>query len=179
VTAYTAAVQHRAGELRERLIREAFGFARTASAVAGVRRVSLLGSILTAKPDPKDVDLLVRIAEDADLPRLAACARRLQGATQQFNRGADVFLADEGGRRYLGRTCPWKDCRPGVRLSCDALHCGARPHLHDDLRTIKLPAALVANPPLDLWPTIERRCELPEDVAWLLSEVWSPPAANA
>src|SRR3954468_7086618 len=81
--------------------------------------------------------------------RTAARARRLQGATQQFNRGADVFLADEAGR-YLGRTCPWKECRPHVRLSCDALHCGARPHLHDDLRTIQLPATLVASPPLDL-----------------------------
>ena len=161
-----------------RLIREAFSFARAASAVAGVRRISLLGSILTTRPDPKDVDLLVRIADDADLARLAARARRLQGATQQFNRGADVFLADEGGRRYLGRTCPWKVCRFGVRLRCDAVHCGARPHLHDDLRTIKLPATLVASPPLDLWPVVEPRCELPADVARLLSECWSPAATE-
>jgi hypothetical protein len=171
-------VQQRLGELRERLIREAFGFARAASTVAGVRRISLLGSILTTKPDPKDVDLLVRIADDADLAKLATWARRLQGATQQFNHGADVFLADEAGRRYLGRTCPWRECRFGVRLSCDALHCGARPHLHDDLRTIKLPAALVARPPLDLWPTVERRCALPEDVARLLSESWAPAATK-
>jgi predicted nucleotidyltransferase len=117
-------MRQQSGELRERLIREAFGFARAAPAVAGVRRISLLGSILTTKPDPKDVDLLVRVADDADLARLATCARRLQGATQQFNHGADVFLADEAAH-YLGRTCPWKDCRFGVRLSCDALHCGA------------------------------------------------------
>jgi hypothetical protein len=166
-------LQQQAGELRVRLIHEAFHFARAASAVAGVRRISLLGSILTTKPNPKDVDLLVQIANDADLPALARCARRLQGGTQKFNRGADVFLADEA-RRYLGRTCPWKVCRFGERLACDALHCGARPHLHDDLRTIKLPATLVASPPLDLWPTVERRCELPADVAQLLSESWRP-----
>ena len=171
-------LQQQASEIRVRLIREAFSFARAASAVAGVRRISLLGSILTTRPDPKDVDLLVRIADDADLARLATCARRLQGATQQFNRGADVFLADEGGRRYLGRTCPWKECRFGVRLRCDALHCGARPHLHDDLRTIKLSATLVAAPPLDLWPTVERRCEVPADVARLLSADGSPAATE-
>lgn len=170
-------MRHQSGELRERLIRVAIGFAQAVSAIPGVRRISMLGSILTAKPDPKDVDLLVRIADDADLARLARHARRLQGATQQFNHGADVFLADEAGR-YLGRTCPWKDCRLGARLRCDALHCGARPHLHDDLRTIKLTAALVASPPLDLWPTVELRCDLPADVARLLSECWCPAATD-
>lgn len=168
-------LQQQADELRVRLIREAFRFARAASAVAGVRRISLLGSILTSAADPKDVDLLVRIADDADLSALAACARRLKGRTQAFNRGADVFLADEAGR-YLGRACPWKACRPGVRVSCDALHCGARPHLHDDLGTIELPATLVASPPLDLWPTLAQRCELPADVARLLTDSWSPVA---
>jgi hypothetical protein len=37
---------------------------------------------------------------------------------------------------------------------------------------MKLPASLVANPPLDLWPTVARRCELTADVAQLLCEDW-------
>jgi hypothetical protein len=166
-------LEQQANELRVRLICEAFAFARAASDVPGVRRISLLGSILTTRADPKDVDLLVRVADDADLTGLAACARRLKGRTQAFNRGADVFLVNAGGR-YLGRTCHWKVCGPGVRVACDALHCGARPYLHDDLGTIELPATLVARPPLDLWPTVERRCDLPADVARLLADCWSP-----
>src|SRR3954471_1125821 len=81
--------------------------------VAGVRRIALIGSIVTTKPDPKDIDVLVVVADDADLAPLALQARRLQGFAQSFNRGADVFLADERGS-YIGRTCRWKNCRPGV-----------------------------------------------------------------
>ena len=104
-------------------------FAVSVRELGGVRRIALLNSIVTAKPDPKDVDVLVVVADDADLAPLATCARRLQGHAQSFNRGADVFLVDERGT-YIGRTCRWKDCLPGVRQSCDALHCGRRPYLH-------------------------------------------------
>ena len=71
--------------------------------IAGVRRIAVLGSIVTTKPDPKDIDVLVVVAHDADLTPLATCSRRLQGHAQSFNRGADVFLADERGT-YIGRT---------------------------------------------------------------------------
>ena len=131
--------------------------------ISGVRRIALLGSIVTAKPDPKDIDVLVVVADDADLAPLATCSRRLQGHAQGFNRGADVFLADERGT-YIGRTCRWRDCRPGVRRSCDALHCGRRPYLHDDLEAIRLNSTLVLSPPVKLWPSIERRGQLPADV---------------
>jgi predicted nucleotidyltransferase len=72
--------------------------------IAGVRRIALLGSIVTAKQNPKDIDVLVVVADDADLTPVARCARRLQGQAQGLNRGADVFLADEQGA-YIGRTC--------------------------------------------------------------------------
>ena len=65
--------------------------------MSGVRRIAVLGSIVTTKPNPKDIDVLVVVADDADLTLLATCARRLQGQAQSFNRGADVFLADEQG----------------------------------------------------------------------------------
>jgi hypothetical protein len=59
--------------------------------------------------------VLVVVADDADLTPLATCARRLQGQAQSFNRGADVFLADERGT-YIGRTCRWRDCQgSGIR----------------------------------------------------------------
>ena len=138
-------------------------FVGAVSEVAGVRRIAILGSIVTDKPDPKDIDLLVVVADDADLAPLATRARRLQGHAQSFNRGADVFLADERGT-YIGRACHWKDCRPGVRQSCDALHCGRRPYLHDDLDAIHLNSTLVLSPPVTLWPYVERRRRLPPDV---------------
>ena len=72
--------------------------------IVGVRRIALLGPIVTTKPNPKDIDVIVVVAGDADLTPLATCARRLQSQAEGFNRGADVFLADERGT-YIGRTC--------------------------------------------------------------------------
>lgn len=53
-------------------------------------------------------------------------------------------------------------------MSCDALHCGFRPYLHDDLRAIRLPKALVAQPPIELWPQAVTRVPPPADVEALL-----------
>ena len=41
--------------LRERFMTEAVTFVRAARALAGVRRMALIGSIVTDKPDPKDI----------------------------------------------------------------------------------------------------------------------------
>ena len=131
--------------------------------ITGVRAIALLGSITTAKPDPKDIDVLIVVDDEADLAALATASRRLQGHTQSRNCGADVFLASPRGA-YIGRTCHWRDCRPGVRLACDARHCGQRPYLHDDLDTVHLAESLIRSPPLTLWPDIERRGPLPPDV---------------
>jgi predicted nucleotidyltransferase len=138
-------------------------FVRSVRDIPGVKSITVLGSIVTTKPNPKDIDVLVVIADDADLTPLATASRRLQGHAQSFNRGADVFLANERGT-YIGRTCHWRDCRPGVRQSCDALHCGRRPYLHDDLDAIRLNSSLVVSPPVTLWPHVERRGQLPPDV---------------
>jgi len=156
--------------LREQMLVGVLEFVRAVAPIAGVRRIALIGSIMTAKPTPKDVDLLVTITDDADLASLAQCARRLQGRLQALNHWADVFLADEGGR-YLGRTCTWRECRPGIRASCDALHCGRRPHLHDDLGDVRLNDALIARPPLEIWPTVIRRSTVPPDVEALLARI--------
>jgi predicted nucleotidyltransferase len=103
---------------REALLDGLRRFVASARQIAGVRRIAILGPITTTKADPKDIDVLVVVADDADLAGLAMCSRRLQGHAQGFNRGADVFLADEQSA-YIGRTCRWKDRRPGVRQACD------------------------------------------------------------
>lgn len=153
--------------VREQMLAGVLRFVRAVEHVSGVRRIALIGSIVTAKPSPKDVDLLVTVTDDADLAPLAACARRLQGGLQGVNHWADVFLADERGR-YLGRTCTWRDCQPGIRASCDALHCGRRPHLHDDLGDVRLSRGIITDPPVQLWPAVLRRSSVPRDVEDLL-----------
>jgi hypothetical protein len=155
---------------RAELLAAAVSFVRSVRAIAGVRQISLVGSIVTSWANPKDIDFLIRITDDSDLAALARHGRRLQGRAQQCNRGADVFLADERGQ-YLGRTCHWKDCRPGVRMACDARHCGRRPHLHDDLDDVALSATLVAEPPVTLWPELIRRVALPADVEAMITKL--------
>jgi hypothetical protein len=142
-------------------------FVQHASQLAGIRDIALIGSLCTDKEYPKDADLLVSVADDMSLSPLAAHARRLQGRAQSIGHGADVFLASEGGE-YLGRICPWKICRPGIRLSCDALDCGRREYLHNDLRTLRLSRELIAAPPLRLWPNVVIAGTVPSDIAELL-----------
>jgi predicted nucleotidyltransferase len=158
---------------RSELLEAAVRFVGAAAHVPGVRSISLLGSIVTDRPDPKDIDVLVLISDETDVAQLATYARRLQGRAQQCNRGADVFLADPDGN-YLGRTCHWKDCRPGVRVACDALHCGRRPHLHDDLDDVRLAERTIDAPPVTVWPRIVRRCALPADVEHALTQLNTP-----
>jgi hypothetical protein len=145
------------------LIAEVRAFVSDACRLAGVTRIALIGSLTTEKLEPKDADLLVTVTDDADLEPLARLGRRLQGRAQSINRGGDIFLADPKGN-YLGRTCHWKLCAPGIRMSCDALHCGRRHYLHDDFRSVRLPKDLIAAPPLELWPQLVVRIRLPEDL---------------
>jgi predicted nucleotidyltransferase len=153
-------------EVRSTLLELTRDFAISAQACSGVVRLALIGSILTAKPRPKDVDVLVTVAPIVDLPKLAKLGRRLKGSAQaRLNSGADVFLADERGS-YLGRICHYRECHP--RVLCRARHCGAVQHLTDDLDALCLDAALIATPPVELWPTIVTRVAVPDDVEHLL-----------
>ena len=123
-------------------------FVRAASQLPGVTRIALIGSLTTDEPEPNDVDILVTVTDEADVAPLATLGRRLNGHAQSFGRGGEVFLANPQGD-YLGRTCPWKRCGPGIRMRCDALHCGQRLYLHDDLETIQLATNIIAAPPLE------------------------------
>jgi hypothetical protein len=170
----------RVDSIRRFLITEVLRFVERASNIPGVRRIALIGSLTTDKQRPKDADVLVWLADDADLGPLAVAGRQLNGKAQSRGSGADIFLADTRGN-YLGRVCHWRDCRFGVRMSCDALHCGRRQFLHDDLAVVKLPAGVIEAPTLELWPAVVRRGPIPPDVEELLANGLTkgvPPAAK-
>lgn len=124
-----------------------------------------MGSIVTNKLIPKDVDVLVTIDDKMELSRLANAGRRLKGTAQTINLGADIFLTDATGR-YLGRICHYRECHP--RVLCQAQHCGRRDHLNDDLQIVTLSQALITSPPIDLWPKVVRRVTVPPDVESIL-----------
>lgn len=150
-------------DIRAYLIAEALKFTLAASKLRGVTRIALIGSLVTDKKEPKDADLLVTVTDDTGLESLARIGRRLRGHAQNINRGGEVFLANPAGN-YIGRICSWKVCQFGIRMRCDALHCGQREYLHDDLKAIKLSSSLIAAPPLELWPEVIARVPIPQDV---------------
>jgi hypothetical protein len=157
--------------MREKLIAEILWFVPRVAKLSGVRRVALLGSITTHKKDPKDIDFLVTVTDVADLEPLAKLGRQVKGHAQQFNHGADVFLTDQRGQ-YIGRTCSWRSCATRIRRACDALHCGRRHYLHDDLATVTLSREAM-NGAVGLWPKVELRAALPEDVLSVLESLQS------
>jgi len=150
-------------DLRKIMFAEVRRFVRFARDLPGVMRIAMIGSLVTEKEFPKDIDMLVTVTDECDLAPLATLGRQLSGHMQSHQAGADVFLADQNGN-YLGRTCPWKECGPGIRASCDALHCGARHYLHDDLEAIRLDRQVIINPPLVLWPKSTAGADVPQNV---------------
>ncbi len=163
---------------RDLLIAFALEFVQAAKQIPGVIRIALFGSLVTAKEDPKDADLLIAVTDDADLSPLAKAARRLQGRAQSLNRGGEVFLTDYHGK-YLGRICPWRNCGPGFRVSCDSLNCGERLYLHDDLRAIRLHESLIEAPPIEIWPKYFARVEVSSDLERAILEELDLPSNQA
>lgn len=157
-------------DLRKIMFAEVRRFVRLARDIDGVKRIALIGSLATNKEFPNDIDLLVTVSDTCDVAPLAVLGRQLSGHLNSYRAGADVFLASEGGD-YLGRTCPWRECRPGLRTSCDAMHCGQRPYLHDDFKAVRLKKALISQPPVSLWPHLAATGnETPRDVREQLVE---------
>jgi hypothetical protein len=140
-------------------------FIEQARQVASVQRIAVVGSLTTPKPDPKDADVLVTIGEDVDLGALATLGRKLKGAAQVRNLGADIFLANTDGY-YIGRTCGFRECHPRVR--CHGVSCHAGGWLCDDFQVIRLDDELVGAPPLEVWPQIVVRVDLPSDIRKIL-----------
>jgi hypothetical protein len=104
--------------------------------------------LTTTKANPKDAEVLVTTDGAMDRAQLARADCRLKDLGQTINLGADIFLADEGGR-YLGRIWHYRECRP--RRGCLATHCGRREHLNDDFHVVTLSKELLAAPPIGLW----------------------------
>ncbi|HSL42230.1 MAG TPA: hypothetical protein VK897_02285 [Anaerolineales bacterium] len=150
-------------DVRAFLIAEAFRFIERIVGIPGVRRIAMLGSVLSSKANPKDVDLLITVEDEVDLTALAKSARRLMGVAQSKNKGADVFLANSAGQ-YIGRVCHWSRCGPHFRVTCDARNCGVREYLHDDLDDINLDPLVVKEPPLEIWPIVIARQSVAKDL---------------
>ena len=134
----------------------------------GIKSIAIIGSLTTTKTDPKDADILVTVEDNTDLTALATAGRRLKGLAQSKNKGADIFLANPSGE-YIGRICHWRECGPGIRASCDALHCGRRHYLHDDFNDIRLNTTVVREPTVEIWPKVVCRQQLPADLQAYLS----------
>lgn len=150
---------------RRVLLVELRRFVRAALKLGGVHRIALIGSLTTPKPVPKDADALVTIEPGLPLAELAQLGRRFKGRAQQINLGAEVFLAEPDGR-YIGRTCSFRECH--YRVRCEGQLCGEGRYLNNDLHQLTLGRDLILAPPIELWPTIVRRCEVPDDVEALL-----------
>ena len=151
--------------LREHLLLAVRKFVEAASALDGVERISLLGSLATEKQDPKDADVMVMIRKGVNLQLLASIGRKLKGAAQTRNAGADIFLCTTDGE-YLGRTCSYRQCH--IRVACRGMQCGRGTFLCDDLEEITLKKGIILEPPVDLWPEVVKRSKQPEDVESLL-----------
>lgn len=157
--------------VRSQLIDLALEFIRTARRLPGVLRIAMIGSLPTNKSAPKDADILLAVGDDADLAPIASAARRLQGRALSIGRGGEVFLADAHGN-YIGRICPWKQCGPGIRATCDALHCSRRLYLHDDFAEIRLAKRVIAGPRVEIWPDFVERLPIADDLrAALMAEI--------
>ncbi|MDB5319142.1 MAG: hypothetical protein JWN40_773 [Phycisphaerales bacterium] len=157
--------------IRSFLLAQVAWFVERAAACAGVRRIALVGSLVTEKLHPKDADVLVTVDADIDLAYLAKAARGMKGRTQARNKSSDIFICDATTGRYVGRICHYSNCRPFVRMSCRADRCGRRQYLCDDLRNLRLPKDVVVAPPLELWPVVVRRGVIPRDVEEMVSRL--------
>jgi len=120
---------------------------------------------MTDKASPKDADVLVTVKDDAKFELLSQLGRKLKGAAQTRNLGADIFLASDSGA-YVGRTCSYRECH--FRRACRGTQCGSGRWICNDLAIICLPDGLIAEPPLELWPNLVARTALPADTFRML-----------
>jgi len=146
---------------REVLLAAVHDFVCGASELPAVLQIALVGSLATRKLNPKDADLLVKIKYPTDLSPLAAMGRRLQGRAQSINLGADIFLVNALGE-YIGRTCRFRECHP--RALCNGAACRPGSYLCDDRHVFSVRPDVVREPPIELWPRVVRRTQVPADV---------------
>jgi len=128
-----------------------------------ITRIALIGSICTGKKHPKDIDLLVTIAPDADIAPISKLKRQMGGRIQRGLLGADIFLLEEG--RYIGRPCRFREPRPRVACTHDGLRCDFdRLFLCDTSHSFELKDEVITSPPITLYPEFRARVEAPTDI---------------
>lgn len=149
-------------EVRREMLDVLGQFLPSLRAMTYVQRIGLTGSITTPKREPNDIDVVVCIAEGADLTELATVYRKMSGRLQGMGRGVDVFIFENDS--YIGRPCHHRECAPGIRQSCTADHCGLRPYLRDDLSVIELYQTTLTRLPVLLHPEGWYWDDVPEDV---------------
>lgn len=157
---------------RREMLEMARDFVLAASKLAGVDRIAITGALATDALLPSDVILVVAVSDDMEIAPLAKLRRQLEGKVLALgdSRGSEVLLTNLEGR-YLGRICPWKDCRPGIRQACRADHCGRRHYLYDDLAAWTPASGLTPWPPIQVFPApvnAESGHPLPADTAAVL-----------
>lgn len=137
-------------------------FLSSLKALECVERIGLTGSITTQKTEPKDIDIVVCTVVGSDLSELATIYRKMLGSLQSIGRGIDIFIFEKGS--YIGRPCHYRECCPGIRLSCKADHCGLRPYLCDDLKVVELYSTTLTGLPVQLHPRGWCLDDVPQDV---------------
>ncbi len=169
-------------EPREHLLKGGVTFIERASAIPGIQRIAMVGSMTTDKKIPKDIDFLVTVNESIDFKDLAEAGRQLQGYAHRINLTADIFITNSDGI-YIGRTCNYKE--PFLRRDCQGKVCGhfllmdedipavlqafnSLLHLCSDTEMIKFTKEEIDKPPLIIWPEIVRNAPIPEDVENIL-----------
>ncbi len=146
---------------RATLISAGVEFIERIRTIRGVSRIALVVSILTEKTNPKDIDFVLTVSSDADYRLIATIGSKLKGGVQARNLGADIFLATPE-HNYIGRTCSHRQCH--YRAGCDGFDCRPNSWIKTDLHIISLDHALIAKPPLTIWPTLESNVALPNDI---------------
>lgn len=103
--------------IRAHLLAGALLFVQAAGALPGVSRIALIGSLTTSKASPKDIDLLVTVADDADLTQLAALGEKLFWQRPTLAGYEELRAPAQAQRR-------WDDLRGGIlrRLARDGQH---------------------------------------------------------
>ena len=101
---------------RAPLLKAVLRFVRGARICQGVLRMALIGSLTTAKPLPKDADVLVTIEDGLDLTPLARAAPALEGngaANEPMRRDISRSTSVECGIQYFTIVIPLGGRFPG------------------------------------------------------------------
>src|SRR5207249_11341757 len=99
-------------KVRDSLLEAALWFVQSAARLSGIRCIALIGSIVSDRPSPKDIDLVVYVADDADLAPLASTARRSRVGSRARTGAQTCSWQTSAATTWVGRA-PGKYAGPG------------------------------------------------------------------